>query len=138
MSRHRLQETVLHQAVLRNYLHVIVCLTEVQGYSECLSEELKDICRHRSGGMFVQGAEHELNLDAQNHQGNTALHIAAMRGNGLMAEALCDAGVTPDGIKNNAGALTTMQLNAMQLNGKGAVYCVISDVYGGNVWCVMC
>ena len=57
--------------------------------------------------MFLSGAEHELDLDAQDHQGNTALHIAAMRGNGLMAEALCDAGVTPDGIKNNAGTWVT-------------------------------
>lgn len=99
----RLKETVLHQAVMRNYLHIIVCLTEVQGYSECLNDKLKDICRTRSRGMFLQGAKHALELDAQDHKGNTPLHIAAIRGNCLMAEVLCDAGVTPDGIRNNEG-----------------------------------
>lgn len=82
---------------------MIVCLTEVPGHAECLNDELKDLCRNKSRGMFTGVIE----LDAQDCDGNTPLHIAAVRGNALMAEVLCDAGVTPDGIKNNVGELTT-------------------------------
>jgi ankyrin repeat protein len=44
-----------------------------------------------------------IDLNAQDCKGNTPLHIASMRGNSLMAEALCDAGADPDGIKNKEG-----------------------------------
>jgi ankyrin repeat protein len=85
--------------VLRNYLHIIVCLTEVEGYSECLNDELKFLCLEKSRGMFRDW----IDLNAQDCKGNTPLHIASMRGNSLMAEALCDAGADPDGIKNKEG-----------------------------------
>ena len=78
-----------------------MCLTEVPGYSECLDDDLKKICRTKSLGLFTGIVD----LNAQDYQGNTPLHIAAMRGNSLMAEVLCDAGANPDGIKNKDGIL---------------------------------
>lgn len=92
----------------RNYLHVIVCLTEVAGYSECLNDALKAVCREQSRGMFRGW----LDLDAQDCRGNTPLHIAAIRGNCLMAEVLCDAGANPDGIRNNDGECLLLQCSA--------------------------
>jgi len=102
-ERDRLEQTIMHHAVLRNYLHIIVCLTEVAGYSECLDDKLKALCRDKSRGMFVGVVD----LDVQDAKGNTPLHIAAMRGNGLMAEVLCDAGANPDGIRNNNGCTSS-------------------------------
>ena len=92
-----------------------MCLTEVEGYLECLDEGLKALCREKSQGMF-RGV---VDLNAQDHKGNTPLHIASMRGNSLMAEVLCDAGANPDGIKNNEGQLDNAIGNILMRNTGG-------------------